>query len=71
MILLLVLRRSMLHALGFTYADLLPLHRGMGFAIIFWSTAHTGKLLLDHFLYCDLIWLFKTIFSKYDCWTNI
>ncbi|KAF9096611.1 ferric/cupric-chelate reductase [Mortierella sp. GBA35] len=41
MILLLVLRRSMLHALGFTYADLLPLHRGMGFAIIFWSTLHT------------------------------
>ncbi|KAG0077371.1 ferric/cupric-chelate reductase [Linnemannia elongata] len=41
MILLLVLRRSMLHALGFTYADLLPLHRGMGFAIIFWSTVHT------------------------------
>ncbi|KAG0272319.1 hypothetical protein BGZ95_011930 [Linnemannia exigua] len=41
MILLLVLRRSMLHALGFTYADLLPLHRGMGFAVIFWSTLHT------------------------------
>ncbi|KAF9121320.1 hypothetical protein BGW39_010631 [Mortierella sp. 14UC] len=41
MILLFVLRRSMLHALGFTYADLLPLHRGMGFAIIFWSTIHT------------------------------
>ncbi|KAF9912372.1 ferric/cupric-chelate reductase [Linnemannia zychae] len=41
MILLLVLRRSMLQALGFTYADLLPLHRGMGFAIIFWSTVHT------------------------------
>ncbi|KAF9935356.1 ferric/cupric-chelate reductase [Linnemannia zychae] len=41
MIMLLVLRRSMLHALGFTYADLLPLHRGMGFALIFWSVLHT------------------------------
>ncbi|KAF9346804.1 hypothetical protein BGX26_001680 [Mortierella sp. AD094] len=41
MILLLVLRRSMFHAIGFTYADLLPLHRGMGYAIIFWSVVHT------------------------------
>ncbi|KAF9028389.1 hypothetical protein BGZ52_011605 [Haplosporangium bisporale] len=41
MILFLVLRRSMLHALGFTYADLLPLHRWMGVAIIFWSVIHT------------------------------
>ncbi|KAI7816752.1 hypothetical protein BC939DRAFT_32425 [Gamsiella multidivaricata] len=41
MILFLVLRRSMLHALGFTYQDLLPLHRGMGFAFIFWSVVHT------------------------------
>ncbi|KAF9110885.1 hypothetical protein BGX27_005753 [Mortierella sp. AM989] len=41
MILLLVLRRSMFHALGFTYADLLPLHRGMGYAIVFWSVVHT------------------------------
>lgn len=56
MILLLVLRRSMLHALGFTYADLLPLHRGMGFAIIFWSTIHTSKfyLQLQHGFYVYL-----------------
>ncbi|KAG0298770.1 ferric/cupric-chelate reductase [Linnemannia gamsii] len=50
MILLLVLRRSMLHALGFTYADLLPLHRGMGFAIIFWSVLHTVGYMA-HFAY--------------------
>ncbi|KAF9328247.1 ferric/cupric-chelate reductase [Podila minutissima] len=51
MILFLVLRRSMLHAVGFTYAELLPLHRWMGVAIIFWSVIHTigymGHLILD------------------------
>ncbi|KAF9404613.1 ferric/cupric-chelate reductase, partial [Podila epigama] len=41
MILFLVLRRSLLHALGFTYAELLPLHRWMGVLIIAWSIIHT------------------------------
>ncbi|GJJ73234.1 hypothetical protein EMPS_05592 [Entomortierella parvispora] len=47
MILFLVLRRSMLHAIGFTYADLLPLHRGMGLAIIFWSVVHTIGYMIE------------------------
>lgn len=41
LILFLVLRRSMLHALGFTYAEILPLHRWLGVAIVFWSVVHT------------------------------
>ncbi|KAG0026492.1 hypothetical protein BGZ81_006311 [Podila clonocystis] len=41
LILFLVLRRSMLHALGFTYAEILPLHRWLGVAIVVWSTIHT------------------------------
>jgi len=48
MILFLVLRRSMLHAIGFTYAELLPLHRGMGLAIIFWSVVHTSKWFISN-----------------------
>ncbi|KAI9234646.1 MAG: hypothetical protein BYD32DRAFT_464219, partial [Podila humilis] len=35
LILFLVLRRSMLHSLGFTYAEILPLHRWLGVAIVF------------------------------------
>lgn len=54
MILFLVLRRSMLHALGFTYADLLPLHRWMGVAIIFWSVVHTVGYM-GHFIIDDLV----------------
>ncbi|KAG0244117.1 ferric/cupric-chelate reductase [Mortierella sp. GBA43] len=49
MILFLVLRRSMLHALGFTYADLLPLHRGMGWAVFVWSVIHTIGYMV-HFI---------------------
>lgn len=45
-ILILVLRRSMLHALGFTYAEILPLHRWLGVAIVFWSTLHTVGYLM-------------------------
>ncbi|KAG0196778.1 hypothetical protein BGX28_009754, partial [Mortierella sp. GBA30] len=41
MILFLVLRRSMLQAIGFTYAEILPLHRWLGAAIVVWSTVHT------------------------------
>ncbi|KAG0240301.1 ferric reductase like transmembrane component-domain-containing protein [Mortierella sp. GBAus27b] len=40
-ILFLVLRRSMLHALGFTYSEILPLHRWLGVLIVFWSVIHT------------------------------
>ncbi|KAF9108400.1 ferric/cupric-chelate reductase [Mortierella sp. GBA35] len=40
-ILFLVLRRSMLHALGFTYDEVLPLHRWLGALIFFWSSIHT------------------------------
>ncbi|KAF9939352.1 hypothetical protein BGZ65_010737 [Modicella reniformis] len=41
-ILFLVLRRSMLHAIGFTYSEIIPLHRWLGVAILFWSTVHAG-----------------------------
>ncbi|KAG0214774.1 hypothetical protein BGX28_001409 [Mortierella sp. GBA30] len=41
LILFLVLRRSMLHSLGFTYSEILPLHRWLGVAIVFWSILHT------------------------------
>ncbi|KAF9579869.1 hypothetical protein BGW38_003696 [Lunasporangiospora selenospora] len=41
LILFLILRRSMLHAIGFTYSEILPLHRWLGVAIVFWSTLHT------------------------------
>ncbi|KAI7832325.1 ferric reductase like transmembrane component-domain-containing protein [Gamsiella multidivaricata] len=40
-ILFLVLRRSMLHSLGFTYAEILPLHRWLGVGILVWSIIHT------------------------------
>lgn len=39
-ILFLVLRRSMLHALGFTYPELIPLHRWLGVAMLAWATIH-------------------------------
>ncbi|KAG0196638.1 ferric/cupric-chelate reductase [Mortierella sp. GBA30] len=55
MLLLLVLRRSMLQALGFTYADLLPLHRWMGVAFIFWSTVHTVCYIL-YYIHFDSFW---------------
>ncbi|KAI8606423.1 hypothetical protein EDD21DRAFT_410230 [Dissophora ornata] len=42
MILFLVLRRSMLHAIGFTYAEIVPLHRWLGAAIVGWSTIHAA-----------------------------
>ncbi|KAG0246259.1 hypothetical protein BGX31_003449 [Mortierella sp. GBA43] len=40
MIMFLVLRRSMLHAIGFTYAEIIPLHRWLGALIVAWSTLH-------------------------------
>ncbi|KAF9202930.1 hypothetical protein BGZ49_006966 [Haplosporangium sp. Z 27] len=46
LILFLVLRRSMLHALGFTYSEILPLHRWLGVAIVFWSVLHTIGYLM-------------------------
>ncbi|KAG0368475.1 hypothetical protein BGZ54_001841, partial [Gamsiella multidivaricata] len=39
-ILFLVLRRSMLHALGFTYPEIIPLHRWLGVAMFIWATIH-------------------------------
>ncbi|KAF9432814.1 ferric/cupric-chelate reductase, partial [Entomortierella beljakovae] len=40
MLLFLVLRRSVLHAIGFTYAEIIPLHRWLGTGIVAWSTIH-------------------------------
>jgi hypothetical protein len=39
-ILFLVLRRSMLHALGFTYPEIVPLHRWLGVTMLVWATVH-------------------------------
>ncbi|KAG0198611.1 hypothetical protein BGX33_012216 [Mortierella sp. NVP41] len=55
LLLLLVLRRSMLQALGFTYADLLPLHRWMGVAFIVWSTIHTVCYIL-YYIHFNAFW---------------
>ncbi|KAG9325265.1 hypothetical protein KVV02_000013 [Mortierella alpina] len=55
MLLLLVLRRSMLQAVGFTYADLLPLHRWLGVAFIVWSTLHTISYIL-YYIHFDAFW---------------
>ncbi|KAF9901022.1 hypothetical protein EC991_006612 [Linnemannia zychae] len=41
-ILFLVLRRSMLHALGFTYSEIVPLHRWLGVTMLVWSTVHAA-----------------------------
>ncbi|KAF9105899.1 hypothetical protein BGX29_011111 [Mortierella sp. GBA35] len=46
MILFLVLRRSMLHAIGFTYSEIIPLHRWLGAAIVGWSTIHTAGYMI-------------------------
>ena len=46
MLLLFILRRSMFQAMGYTYADLLPLHRGLGLAFTFWSTLHAVCYIL-------------------------
>ncbi|KAG0324597.1 hypothetical protein BGZ99_001661 [Dissophora globulifera] len=54
-LLLLVLRRSMLQAIGFTYSDLLPLHRWMGVAFIVWSTIHTICYVL-YYVHFDAFW---------------
>ncbi|KAF9910686.1 hypothetical protein BX616_010798 [Lobosporangium transversale] len=42
LILFLVLRRSMLHALGFTYPEIIPLHRWLGVSMLVWSTIHVA-----------------------------
>ncbi|KAF9583667.1 hypothetical protein BGW38_008901 [Lunasporangiospora selenospora] len=39
-ILFLILRRSMLHAIGYTYPEIIPLHRWVGISIIWWGTVH-------------------------------
>ena len=39
----------MLHALGFTYAEILPLHRWLGVGILFWSVVHT----IGYIMYYD------------------
>ncbi|KAF8943392.1 hypothetical protein BGZ46_006517, partial [Entomortierella lignicola] len=39
-ILFLVLRRSMLHAIGFTYPEIIPLHRWLGTTMLVWATIH-------------------------------
>ncbi|KAG9327784.1 hypothetical protein KVV02_000230 [Mortierella alpina] len=62
LILFLVLRRSMLHALGFTYAEILPLHRWLGVAIVFWSAIHT----LGYILYYDWDKTLGEEFNFYD-----
>lgn len=41
-ILFLVLRRSMLHALGFTYPEIVPLHRWLGVTMLVWATVHAA-----------------------------
>ncbi|KAF9317782.1 hypothetical protein BG003_000317 [Podila horticola] len=61
-ILILVLRRSMLHALGFTYAEILPLHRWLGVAIVFWSTLHTA----GYVMYYDWDQTLSEEFNFYD-----
>ncbi|KAG0328362.1 hypothetical protein BGZ99_005545 [Dissophora globulifera] len=40
MIMFFVLRRSMLHAIGFTYSEIIPLHRWLGTALVGWVTLH-------------------------------
>ncbi|KAF9353654.1 hypothetical protein BGX26_008606, partial [Mortierella sp. AD094] len=41
-ILFLVLRRSMLHAIGFTYSEIIPLHRWLGVTMLVWATIHAA-----------------------------
>ncbi|KAG0261908.1 hypothetical protein BG011_000528 [Mortierella polycephala] len=55
MLMLLILRRSMLQALGFTYADVLPLHRWLGVAFIVWSTIHAVCYIL-YYIHFDVFW---------------
>ncbi|KAF9900776.1 hypothetical protein EC991_006901 [Linnemannia zychae] len=55
LLLLLVLRRSMLQALGFTYSDVLPLHRWLGVAFIVWSTIHTICYIL-YYVHFNAFW---------------
>ncbi|KAK3846898.1 MAG: hypothetical protein J3R72DRAFT_432662 [Linnemannia gamsii] len=50
-ILFLVLRRSMLQSLGFTYSEVLPLHRWLGALIFFWSCLHTVGYILYYNAY--------------------
>lgn len=45
----------MLQALGFTYADILPLHRWMGVAFIVWSTIHTICYIL-YYVHFKAFW---------------
>ncbi|KAG0050442.1 hypothetical protein BGZ83_004791 [Gryganskiella cystojenkinii] len=55
MLLLFVLRRSMFQAMGYTYADLLPLHRGLGLAFVAWSTVHTICYIL-YYCHFNAFW---------------
>ena len=36
----------MLHAIGFTYSEIIPLHRWLGAAIVGWSTVHTAGYMI-------------------------
>ncbi|KAF9131491.1 hypothetical protein BGW39_001737 [Mortierella sp. 14UC] len=45
-ILFLTLRRSMLQALGFMFPEIIPFHRWLGVAMMFWVTIHAGSLSL-------------------------
>lgn len=44
----------MLHALGFTYSELIPLHRWLGVGIVFWSVVHTVGYLM-YYVYKDSV----------------
>jgi len=63
-ILFLVLRRSMLHALGFTYSEIIPLHRWLGVAMLFWATVHawfySAFLIMEGRFISDIAFTDKT-----------
>lgn len=61
-ILFLVLRRSMLQSLGFTYSEVLPLHRWLGALIFFWSCLHT----VGYILYYNAYKMLAEEFNFYD-----
>ncbi|KAG0309885.1 hypothetical protein BGZ98_003428 [Dissophora globulifera] len=63
-ILFMVLRRSMLHSLGLTYQDILPMHRWLGVIMLFWATAHgafySAWLFEEGHFYTDIAFTDKT-----------
>ena len=52
----------MLHSLGFTYAEVLPLHRWLGALIFFWSCLHT----VGYILYYHSVNMLAEEFNFYD-----